>query len=128
MQELTKRLLKASLPYIAFIVTLFIGYLSLKEVSKSPIQMAHADKVYHTIAYFTLGLIWLISFPKSLKEKRLKYAIVSFCIIYGIVLEVLQGVLTAHRTASLLDVIANTVGVIVAMLLYKQVFKKIAAI
>jgi VanZ family protein len=107
---------------------LFIGYLSLKKIDNIPIHLSHSDKIYHAIAYFLLGLTWLLSFPKSLLNRNLKYAIVISCIIYGIVVEVLQGTLTTYRTASLLDIIANTVGVIIAMLVFKLVYKKIIAI
>jgi len=94
----------------------------------SLISLSHSDKIYHTIAYFSLGLTWLLSFPKSLQKKKLKYAIVISCIIYGIVIEVLQATLTTYRTASLLDVVANTVGVLVAMMIFNKVYEKIVAI
>ena len=97
-------------------------------MQNTSIQLSHSDKFFHAIAYFSLGLTWLLSFPKSLEKKILKYAIVCFCIIYGIVIEVFQGVLTTYRTPSLLDVIANTIGVIVAMMIFKHVYKKIVAI
>jgi len=128
MQKVIKILLQDKILFLAIGITLFIGYLSLKKIDYIPIQLSHSDKIYHAIAYFILGLTWLLSFPKSLQKKKLKYAIVIFCIIYGIVIEVLQATLTAYRTASLLDVVANTVGVIVAMTLYNRVYKKIAAI
>ena len=128
MQKVIKILLQDKILFLAIGITLFIGYLSLKKIDYIPIQLSHSDKIYHVIAYFILGLTWLLSFPKSLQKKKLKYAIVIFCIIYGIVIEVLQATLTAYRTASLLDVVANTVGVIVAMTLYNRVYKKIAAI
>jgi VanZ family protein len=48
--------------------------------------------------------------------------------MYGIIIEVLQGTLTIYRSASLLDVLANTVGIILAMVLFKQFYKKYIAI
>lgn len=128
MQKLIKTLLKDKILYFAIAITVVIGYLSLKKVQNTSIGLPHSDKVFHTIAYFLLGLTWLLSFPKSLEKKSLKYAIVCFCMIYGIVIEVFQGVLTTYRTASLLDVVANTIGVIVAMILFKHIYKKIVAI
>jgi VanZ family protein len=92
------------------------------------VELSQIDKIYHCIAYFVLGLTWLLSFPKSLEKKHIKYAIVISCIIYGIVIEVLQTTLTAYRTASLLDVLANTIGVLLAMMLFKAIYKKIIAI
>jgi VanZ family protein len=128
MQKLIKILFKDKILFVAIGITLFIGYLSLKKMEAMPLQLSHSDKIYHTIAYFLLGLSWLLSFPKSLQKKNLKYAVVVSCVIFGIVIEVLQGTLTTYRTASLLDVLANTVGVLVAMLLFKRVYKKIVAI
>ena len=128
MQKVIKILFKDKILFIAIGIMLFIGYLSLKKIDNIPIHLSHSDKIYHAIAYFLLGLTWLLSFPKSLLNRNLKYAIVISCIIYGIVVEVLQGTLTTYRTASLLDIIANTVGVIIAMLVFKLVYKKIIAI
>jgi len=128
MQKVIKVLFKDRVLFIAIGITLFIGYLSLKKIEYSLIPLSNTDKVYHTIAYFSLGLTWLLSFPKSLQNRRLRYVIVISCIIYGIVIEVLQATLTVYRTASLLDIVANTVGVIVAMLLFNKVYKKIVAI
>ena len=128
MQKLIKTLFKDKILIIALSVAIFIGYLSLKRTENFPIEISHADKIYHAIAYFSLGLTWLLSFPKSLQNKKLKYLIVVCCIIYGIIIEVLQGTLTTYRTASLLDILANTVGVMIAMILFKQVYKKIMAI
>ena len=128
MRKLIKALFKDKIIFIAISITLFIGYLSLKKIDYFPVELSQSDKVYHAIAYFSLGLTWLLSFPKSLQKKKLKYVIVISCVIYGIVIEVLQGTLTTYRTASLLDILANTVGVIVAMMIFKQVYKKIAAI
>ncbi len=128
MQKVIQILLQHKILFLALGITLFIGYLSLKKIDFIPIQLSHSDKVYHAIAYFSLGLTWLLGFPKSLQKKKLKYAIVISCVIYGIVIEVLQATLTSYRTASLLDIVANTVGVIVAMMLFNKVYKKIVAI
>jgi VanZ family protein len=128
MQKLIKILFKDKIIYLAISITLGITYLSLVSINFSTEKITQTDKFYHTFAYFVLGLTWLLSFPMSLEKKYIKYAIVFTCIIYGIVIEVLQGTLTAYRTASLLDVIANTIGVLVAMVLFKSIYKKIIAI
>jgi len=128
MQKVIKLLFKDRIVFISISITLFIAYLSLKKIESFSVGISHSDKIYHAIAYFLLGLTWLLSFPKSLQNKSLKYAIVISCVIYGIVVEVLQGTLTTYRTASLLDIIANIVGVLIAMMVFKQVYKKIVAI
>jgi VanZ family protein len=128
MQKLIKLLFKDKIVFVSISITLFIAYLSLKKIESFSVGLSHLDKIYHAIAYFLLGLTWLFSFPKSLQNKSLKYVVVISCIIYGIVVEVLQGTLTTYRTASLLDVIANAIGVLIAMIVFKQVYKKIIAI
>ena len=75
-----------------------------------------------------LALTWLLSFPESRNKKNLKYAIAFGCVFYGIIIEVLQTTLTTYRTASFLDVVANTVGVFLALLIFKSIYKKINAI
>jgi VanZ family protein len=129
MQKPIKSLFKGNVLVLTSIsITLFIGYLSLKKTTHFIIQLSHIDKAYHTVAYFLLAFSWLFSFPKSFENRKLKYTIVIWCIMYGIIIEVLQGTLTIYRSASLLDVLANTVGIILAMVLFKQFYKKYIAI
>jgi VanZ family protein len=128
MRKLIKILLKDKIIFIAISVVLIIGVLSLIKVPEAPIKFSSLDKVYHTIAYFTLALTWLLSFPVSRKKHTVKYAIALGCIFYGIIIEVLQTTLTTYRTASLLDVVANSVGVFIALLIFNSICKKIDAI
>lgn len=122
-------LFKVSLFCIGVFVTLFIGYLSLKRVDHiSPIIFPHLDKIYHAVAYFSLSATWLVYVYKFYHEQKLKYTVVTACILYGMIIEVLQGMLTSYRTASLLDVCANAVGVVLAMMLFNRLYKIIEAI
>ncbi len=128
MPKLTQTLFKGSLLLLAVGITLFIGYLSLKKINYVPIRLSHLDKVYHVVAYFLLACAWLFFVPNPTQNPKTKYLIAIACIIYGMVIEVLQGTLTTYRTASVLDIFANMAGVIAAMMLFKQVYKKIRAI
>lgn len=121
-------LFKGSLLLLAVAITLFIGYLSLKRIDYVPIRLSHLDKIYHVVAYFLLASAWLLCFSKTTQNPKTTYFIALACIIYGMVIEVLQGILTTYRTASVLDVFANMAGVIAALMLFKQVYKKIRAI
>jgi len=102
--------------------------LSLVKVPESTVNISNIDKGYHAIAYFSLGLSWLLSFPISIHKKSVKYTIAISCVFYGIIIEVLQSTLTTYRTASLLDMLANAVGVFMALLIFKSVSEKINAI
>ena len=128
MPKLTQTLFKGSLLLLSAGITLFIGYLSLKKINYVPLRLSHLDKIYHVVAYFLLAGSWLFCFFKPAQNTKVKYFIAIVCIIYGMIIEALQGTLTTHRTASVLDVFANMAGVIAAMMLFKQIYKKIRAI
>ena len=88
---------------------------------KTGIKISNIDKLYHSFAYFTLALSWLITYYK---KPRKKYLIVICCIIFGIIIEVLQGTLTIYRTGDYLDVLANSFGVLLALLVFNLFFQK----
>jgi VanZ family protein len=115
--------------YIAISITFIIAFLSLIKLKGQPIiEMDHLDKIEHAFAYAILALSWLLAFKRAFLNKKLKYIIALSCVFYGIVIEVLQTTLTTYRTASLLDILANMFGVIVALLIFSSIYKKIHAI
>lgn len=117
-----KALLLNNLIIVATIVTVGILCLSLIKLSGVPsMEVKNIDKVYHSLAYFVLTISWLLTFYKKPEKK---YIIVLSCIIFGIIIEGLQMVLTVYRTGDLLDVIANTTGAILALLVFNLFFKK----
>lgn len=79
------------------------------------------DKWGHGFAYFTLTISWLFTFYK---KPRKKYYVIIACIIYGIIIEILQSKLTSYRTGDYLDILANTTGVLMALLIFNQILKK----
>jgi VanZ family protein len=85
------------------------------------IKVTHIDKVYHCIAYFTLTISWLLAYYKKPKKK---YLIVICCIIFGIIIELLQSKLTNYRTGDYLDVLANSLGVLLALMIFNLISKK----
>ena len=111
--------------YFAVLTTISIGVLSLVKMPSDGIPLASSDKFLHAIAYFFLMLGWLYSFSR--KEdfyKKVKYIILG-CLIYGIVLEALQGAFTSYRTGSYLDILANSLGIVLAVLVFHLFEKKI---
>lgn len=121
MQQRIKNLLKGNFYVISIFVTLFIAYLSLIRVPDINIPVENSDKWGHLFAYFVLSLSWLFSFYDYPKKK---YLIVVLCIIYGIIIEILQHVLTSYRTGDYVDAIANTTGVLLGFISYNIIFKK----
>lgn len=122
-----KSLLEDNAVYIAvfFTISITIGSLVKSDfiVVKS---ISVSDKVYHLIAYFLLMLSWLYVFcKKETLQRNVKYIILG-CIIFGIIIEILQGVITSYRTASYLDIVANTIGVLLAVVIFHVFEKKIS--
>ncbi|MGL1892790.1 MAG: VanZ family protein [Spirochaetaceae bacterium] len=104
-----------------------IIYLSLTSRSINPISLNNIDKVYHFIAYFTLGFTICLAFS----NKVLLIINLFLGLALGIALEFIQGTL-GYRDMSVADAVANSLGlftgVLVFYICYKQiywVFKKL---
>ncbi len=118
-----KNLLVDNAIYLAIIITISITILSLIKDDNLSIS-SESDKINHLIAYFCLTFSWLYAFSKKKTfHKKIKYIILA-CIIFGIIIEVVQGTATSHRTASFLDIVANTIGVVFAVLAFHLFEKK----
>jgi VanZ family protein len=116
-----KNLLKGSIFIIALIISITIVFLSLLQLPSSKINIINIDKAYHSIAYFALGITWLFAYYKKPEKK---YFIVICCIVFGIIIEVLQSSLTSYRTGDYVDAIANSCGVLLALLIFNLFVKK----
>lgn len=120
MPQPMKNLLKNKILIIAIFVTVSILYLSLIKMPKYNIAINHLDKWQHCFAYLVLTFFWLFAFYK----KERKYLIILCCILFGILIEVLQYTITNYRTGDYLDVLANSSGVLFGSFVFNQVFKK----
>lgn len=75
-----------------------------------------SDKIAHGFFYFVNTILCFLYFYKpGLKGILLKVSLFSF--IYGIIIEVLQFELPFGRSAEIEDVLANSVGILTAVLL-----------
>ncbi|MCB0475596.1 MAG: VanZ family protein [Flavobacteriaceae bacterium] len=119
----TRKLLELSALPGAILLTILIAFLSLI-TSKSfvtAINVDNSDKYGHFISYFLLAYAWLYATRPF--SKISKTAVVLSTIFYGIILEVLQGTLTTDRSADIFDILANSTGVVLAVLLFKRLDK-----
>lgn len=109
---------------IFFTISITIGSLVKSDVIAIEI-VSISDKIIHFIAYFFLMLSWLyVFFKKKSFSKNVKFIFIG-CIVFGIIIEILQGVTTTYRTLSFLDVAANTLGVLFASTVFHFFEKKI---
>jgi len=116
-----KALFKVKIHIIAIAVTAVVLYLSLVKMPSYNAGIVHLDKLQHCFAYFILSSLWLLVFSK----KNKKYLIVLCCVLFGILIEVLQNELTNYRTGDYLDVIANSIGVFLGLFVFNQIKKKL---
>ncbi|HNE49924.1 MAG TPA: VanZ family protein [Chitinophagales bacterium] len=75
----------------------------------------HFDKIVHLSLYFILFLL-IVRIPKKKNKKVFLFAAL-WCITQGVVIEFIQGTpLIKNRSFDVLDIAANVVGVIIALL------------
>ena len=85
-----------------------------------------ADKIVHTIMYFGITLILMLNQTSYLREqitKRQLYFAFLFSVGFGTLMEVIQHFLP-WRSGSVYDFIANTLGVVLAIILFAIFTKK----
>lgn len=115
-----QKLLRVKLLFLfpALIYTGLILYLSLINLADTPVKdLGMSDKTMHGGAYFGLGLLWMLFGLFTFEEKGLfkRIMFISLAsVAFGIFIEVLQGVITSYRQPDLFDILANTIGVVVA--------------
>jgi VanZ family protein len=98
--------------WVLFITTLSL--FSFEEDSIPSIDIPHMDKLVHFAFYFGFTALGCLSFVELRRRntplRKVSAKIIVYAIIYGIIIEVLQGVATIDRNPDLLDVLANSLG------------------
>ena len=76
----------------------------------------------HSGAYFVMTFLWLFYFlikkPDNYDFKKGFVKISALIIVFGMLIEVLQGVFTSYREPDWADVLANTIGVVLALVIF----------
>lgn len=131
MQRLIKKLLEdKTLAILAIAYTLFIsiGLLMPSQGLLPSTSELPVDKLFHAVLNCLLIVLWL-SFVYAKENKMITavsiYTVFGLCLVYGIVIEVLQGVFTTYRQADYLDVLANLVGLLIGVGLFRRFKDKI---
>jgi VanZ family protein len=111
--------------YISVFLTIAIAVGSLIYLQKGlGIGVQIPDKILHAFGYFLLTTSWLLAFKQKLNGLKLIILIAFIIFIYGIVIEILQGVLTNYRQADIYDAFANLIGIAIASLFFTILLKK----
>lgn len=103
--------------FAAFGYTLALGTVSLITLNNVPdIGVSFADKIFHFLAYAIFAVLWYAAFFYGFyfkKKKALLYAVI-LAVVFGMIIEVLQGTWTVSRAFDVYDALANTAGAVVA--------------
>jgi len=103
------------------IAILILSILPGKTLPKFP-EIQNIDKVEHFAAYFLLTICLLIE-SKQFRTLKQGVLLLLYPITYGVLMELLQF-FTYDRTPSLLDIVANSLGAIVALLIFQLIRKR----
>ena len=106
----------------SIIVALIIMYLSLTSSDTfekvSFFTIPFLDKIVHFGMYFVLTSVIIFENRKTLISILHLYLIALIPFFYGILMEILQSILTVSRSGSLYDVIFNSAGILISLLLW----------
>ncbi len=121
MQKRIKSLLERNSFIIAIIITIGIAYLSLSKPMhlNTSIRIKYLDKILHASAYFSLTLSWLFALRNNTKKKWIGMPL----FLYGVAMEFLQESLTDNRQKDIYDVVANSFGILLAIILFDVFYK-----
>lgn len=80
----------------------------------------NSDKIIHATAYFFFCLFWFIYlYWTGMRERKFKTVLTiaaGWSLFFGMVIEILQLEFTTYRTGDFMDMLANTTGVLLAVL------------
>lgn len=100
---------------LALIWTLVIAVLCLVSFKKLPtVKLTEADKYVHAAFHLVFTGLWFLYLKFQDKKPLLKAFLGS--VFYGISIEIMQGLFTETRKADLKDVIANTTGALLMVM------------
>ncbi|WP_353082961.1 VanZ family protein [Flavobacterium sp.] len=81
------------------------------------------DKYVHFAFYFVFVIVWFWFLIKTKFAKNAKNLALITAILYGIIIEICQGVFTTLRNPDVYDVIANTLGALTGIIIIKLTYK-----
>ena len=112
--KLTKNLLehKRTIQVLTVFWTGLVAYLPSVDVTQF-------DKIGHFTFHFGITLVWFLFWKTTFRNEN-KYALLKaflFSFFFGVAIEIIQGLFTYTRQADFMDVLANTNGALVAILI-----------
>ena len=105
---------------IARVITIILILIAIVGSLLPPKQMDQltlnfSDKLIHFLYFIGLTLFWIKTTKEFSNKRLIKTALLVF--LFGLVLEILQGILPIQRNMDILDMLANSAGIFLAIVL-----------
>ncbi|MDD7885577.1 VanZ family protein [Flavivirga sp. 57AJ16] len=110
-------MLKKLTPIITVLYSLILAIISLIKIDNIPdVGISFGDKIFHFFAYLVLTFLWFYTFLYAFKFKHKRAIVfaVILSVLFGMIIEVLQGSVTVSRSLDVYDAVANTLGALLA--------------
>ena len=115
--KIIKHLSERKFLFLAITWTVFVVVASLVSFNQVPkVKVIGSDKLVHFLFYLIFVVLWSLAKKQTCFKIKYSLLIVVIAIVFGIIIEILQGVLTKTRQADFYDVVANSLGAIVGCL------------
>jgi VanZ family protein len=103
--------------------TVLVAYLCLTNAANIPkvswLHIQNKDKIVHFTFYFVFTFLWVNTLKQnnnfSPRKARVYIFIAAF--IFGVIIEICQGIIGKGRSADIIDVLANTSGSALSILM-----------
>jgi VanZ family protein len=122
--KLTKILIKYWTALLWAVVILILSCLPGKTASKFPLFGIHnMDKVLHAMFYFFFSLLLIRCYELDKGKTRLfnRLMLVIIPVLYGGLMEIVQGVFTTSRKADIIDFASDAAGALLALILFRSI-------
>lgn len=104
------------------LLSLIILYLSLKDANELNkvqfLDIPNFDKFVHFCMYFALMSVAIFETRKSPGRSPSLLLLALYPFLFGVIMEILQKTITTTRSASIFDVIFNTIGILISVLIW----------
>lgn len=109
------------MPLIFWLLIAIVSVLMLIELQPNNNGFKYADKFEHAIVFIALTITGWLAYPQ--KKQRVYAGLIALGALY----EVLQALFTITRQASVYDWLADICGIILAIMIYRAVNKRLKA-
>jgi len=114
--------------FLGLFYTIFITIIFLLPAKELPEINVVNDKFIHIVIHIILSLIWILYvFLYHINSFSLKKLLVVLlvCLVYGIIIEIMQQLLVDSRQADIEDIFANILGTLIGALIFWNVKNRI---